>query len=62
MRESTGGPLPEAALLAVGGRYDYLIHQLWEHENVCYQLPNLSCAFMDRSGKIVGANLHLLFF
>ncbi|PKI74220.1 hypothetical protein CRG98_005458 [Punica granatum] len=33
MRENTGGSISEAALLAIGGRYDYLLHQLWEHEN-----------------------------
>ncbi|KAK4752449.1 hypothetical protein SAY87_021247 [Trapa incisa] len=32
-RENTSSSLSEDALLAVGGRYDYLLHQLWEREN-----------------------------
>ncbi|XP_030527884.1 eIF-2-alpha kinase GCN2 isoform X3 [Rhodamnia argentea] len=32
-RENNAGSLLESALLAIGGRYDYLLHQLWEHEH-----------------------------
>ncbi|KAH1047144.1 hypothetical protein J1N35_037928 [Gossypium stocksii] len=31
-KESHPGALTEGALLAVGGRYDYLLHQMWDHE------------------------------
>ncbi|KAG4125967.1 hypothetical protein ERO13_D10G129301v2 [Gossypium hirsutum] len=31
-KESHPGALTEGALLAVGGRYDYLLHQMWNHE------------------------------
>ncbi|TYH49684.1 hypothetical protein ES332_D10G153100v1 [Gossypium tomentosum] len=31
-KESYPGALTEGALLAVGGRYDYLLHQMWNHE------------------------------
>ncbi|XVF29350.1 hypothetical protein REPUB_Repub15cG0113100 [Reevesia pubescens] len=31
-KENHPGSLTEAALLAVGGRYDYLLHQMWDHE------------------------------
>ncbi|XVE81078.1 hypothetical protein DITRI_Ditri15bG0034400 [Diplodiscus trichospermus] len=30
--ENHPGSLTEGALLAVGGRYDYLLHQMWDHE------------------------------
>lgn len=32
MKENSPGSLIEGALLAVGGRYDYLLHQMWDHE------------------------------
>ncbi|KAI6699187.1 hypothetical protein NL676_019306 [Syzygium grande] len=32
-RENNPGSLLESALLAIGGRYDYLLHRLWEHEH-----------------------------
>ncbi|KAK6255367.1 hypothetical protein SCA6_016672 [Theobroma cacao] len=31
-KENHPGSLTEGALLAVGGRYDYLLHQMWDHE------------------------------
>ncbi|GMJ08489.1 GENERAL CONTROL NON-DEPRESSIBLE 2, ARABIDOPSIS THALIANA GENERAL CONTROL NON-DEPRESSIBLE 2 [Hibiscus trionum] len=32
-KESHPGALTEGSLLAVGGRYNYLLHQMWDHEN-----------------------------
>ncbi|CAK7322614.1 unnamed protein product [Dovyalis caffra] len=32
MKENNPGSLNEGALLAIGGRYDYLLHQMWDHE------------------------------
>ncbi|XVF65555.1 hypothetical protein PTKIN_Ptkin09bG0258400 [Pterospermum kingtungense] len=32
-KEIHPGSLTEGALLAVGGRYDYLLHQMWDHEH-----------------------------
>ncbi|XP_030938863.1 eIF-2-alpha kinase GCN2 isoform X2 [Quercus lobata] len=32
IKENNPGSLIEGALLAVGGRYDYLLHQMWGHE------------------------------
>ncbi|KAE8729727.1 putative serine/threonine-protein kinase GCN2 [Hibiscus syriacus] len=32
-KESHPGALTEGSLLAVGGRYDYLLHQMWDCEN-----------------------------
>ncbi|XWS13227.1 hypothetical protein CRYUN_Cryun36dG0019600 [Craigia yunnanensis] len=31
-KENHPGLLTEGALLAVGGRYDYLLHQMWDHQ------------------------------
>ncbi|TXG72830.1 hypothetical protein EZV62_001409 [Acer yangbiense] len=36
MKENNIGSLIEGALLAVGGRYDYLLHQMWDREYVGY--------------------------
>ncbi|WVZ04349.1 hypothetical protein V8G54_025155 [Vigna mungo] len=35
-KENSPGSLSEGALLAVGGRYDYLLHQLWRSDSVGY--------------------------
>lgn len=35
-KENSPGSLSEGALLAVGGRYDYLFHQLWSSDYVGY--------------------------
>jgi len=35
-KENGPGSLSEGALLAVGGRYDYLLHQLWRSDCVRY--------------------------
>lgn len=35
-KENSSGSLSEGVLLAVGGRYDYLLHQLWSSDNVGY--------------------------
>lgn len=35
-KENSPGSLSEGALLAVGGRYDYLLHQLWRSDYVGY--------------------------
>ncbi|XP_048233579.1 eIF-2-alpha kinase GCN2 isoform X3 [Ricinus communis] len=32
MKENSPGSINEGTLLALGGRYDYLLHQLWDHE------------------------------
>ncbi|KAJ6741180.1 EIF-2-ALPHA KINASE GCN2 [Salix purpurea] len=32
MKENNPGSVNEGALLAVGGRYDYLLHQMWDNE------------------------------
>ncbi|KAF2322118.1 hypothetical protein GH714_006971 [Hevea brasiliensis] len=32
LMENNPGSLSEGTLLAVGGRYDYLLHQMWDHE------------------------------
>ncbi|KAK3204428.1 hypothetical protein Dsin_018474 [Dipteronia sinensis] len=36
MKENNTGSLIDGALLAVGGRYDYLLHQMWDREYVGY--------------------------
>ncbi|KAF3455639.1 hypothetical protein FNV43_RR00277 [Rhamnella rubrinervis] len=36
IKENTSGSLVEGALLAVGGRYDYLLHQMWGQEYKSY--------------------------
>ncbi|KAH7572811.1 hypothetical protein JRO89_XS03G0018000 [Xanthoceras sorbifolium] len=36
MKENNPGSLIEGALLAIGGRYDYLLHQMWDREYVGY--------------------------
>lgn len=41
IRENNPGSLSEGALLAAGGRYDYLLHQLWGPEYVSYYEKNL---------------------
>ncbi|XP_057957013.1 eIF-2-alpha kinase GCN2 [Malania oleifera] len=33
MKENSPGSVIEGRLLAVGGRYDYLLHQMWDHES-----------------------------
>lgn len=35
-KENNPGSLPEGALLAIGGRYDYLLHQMWSRDYVGY--------------------------
>lgn len=35
-KENNPGSLTEGVLLAVGGRYDYLLHQLWNNDYVGY--------------------------
>lgn len=35
-KENSPGSLSEGALLAVGGRYDYLLQQLWRSDSVGY--------------------------
>ena len=35
-KENSPGSLSEGVLLAVGGRYDYLLHQLWRSDSVGY--------------------------
>lgn len=32
LKENHTGSLIEGTLLAIGGRYDYMLHQMWEHE------------------------------
>lgn len=32
LKESSSGSILETSLLASGGRYDHLVHQLWDHE------------------------------
>lgn len=34
LKENHTGSLIEGTLLAIGGRYDYMLHQMWEHEYV----------------------------
>jgi hypothetical protein len=44
-KENNPGSVNEGALLAVGGRYDYLLHQMWDNEYVChspYFFPSFS--------------------
>lgn len=36
MKDNNPGSLAEGALLAVGGRYDYLLRQMWGLEHVSY--------------------------
>ncbi|PKU69409.1 putative serine/threonine-protein kinase GCN2 [Dendrobium catenatum] len=33
LKEHMQVPVSEATLMAVGGRYDYLVHQKWNYEN-----------------------------
>lgn len=35
MKDNNPGSLSEGTLLAVGGRYDYLLRQMWDHKYVC---------------------------
>lgn len=35
-KDNNPGQLVEDVLLAVGGRYDYLLHQMWGREYVCH--------------------------
>ncbi|KAJ4723446.1 eIF-2-alpha kinase GCN2-like [Melia azedarach] len=52
LTESNPGSLTEGILLVVGGRYDYLLHQMWDREYVGYTpRTNPPCA--------VGASLAL---
>lgn len=39
MKENNSGTLTDGTLLAIGGRYDYLLHQMWGQEHV-------SCGFI----------------
>ncbi|WCJ41344.1 protein kinase family protein [Euphorbia peplus] len=32
MKDNNPGSISEGTLLALGGRYDYLLHQMWDHE------------------------------
>ncbi|KAJ0093671.1 hypothetical protein Patl1_26369 [Pistacia atlantica] len=36
MKDNNHGSLVEGTLLAVGGRYDYLLHQMWDREYIGY--------------------------
>ena len=40
MKENNSGTLIEGTLLAIGGRYDYLLHQIWDQESVSFVLEN----------------------
>lgn len=42
MRDNSSSSLSESALLAIGGRYDHLLHHLWELENVGREINALS--------------------
>lgn len=35
-KENNPGSHPEGALLAIGGRYDYLLQQMWSRSYVSY--------------------------
>lgn len=38
VKDSSPGSPTEGALLAIGGRYDYLLHHMWGFEHVSYCL------------------------
>lgn len=42
LKESNPGSSPEATLLAIGGRYDQMMEQMWDHDSVsCISRPLL---------------------
>lgn len=36
MKENLSGTLVDGILLAIGGRYNYLLHQMWVQEHVSF--------------------------
>lgn len=45
MKDNNHRSLVEGTLLAVGGRYDYLLHQMWDREYIGYA-PVSSFAYL----------------
>lgn len=45
VKDSNPGSLTEGVLLAIGGRYDYLLHHMWSLEHVGYTARLLLVTF-----------------